>query len=313
MLHWRHRRSTRVPIRHTRRANPASLGGSLGSAFIFVLPSVIAMTVFVVLPLVQVLRYSFMRSNGVDPPTPVGWSNYEYLFSNPDFRRIILNTALLTLGIGLWTLVPFLLAITIYGLPGADLTRTILLLPALLSPVLVGGIFRVLLANRGPLNSLLDGFGLSFLAGHWLTNEQLVLPAIIVTITWALTGVGVMLYSAGLANVAQSQVDAARVDGAGWVQLVRYVYAPALRPVTRFWVLLLTISTVTNLFSWIFALTQGGPGIASTTIDFYLYQTTVSGTSYGLGSAIAVMIILFVCVLVMVQLLYRILRPIRYA
>jgi ABC-type sugar transport system permease subunit len=104
-----------------------------------------------------------------------------------------------------------------------------------------------------------------------------------------------------LSAISSSYIEAAILDGARWHQLVWHIYRPALRPVTRFWILLLTVGTVTSFFPWIYGLTQGGPGIASTTLDFQVYVSGIQDGRLGLGSAIAVVGILLILVLLAAQ------------
>jgi ABC-type sugar transport system permease subunit len=118
-------------------------------------------------------------------------------------------------------------------------------------------------------------------------------------------GTGVLLNTAGLSSLSRDYVEAALVDGARWRQLVWHIYRPALGPVTRFWLLLLTIGTVTSFFPWILGLTQGGPGTASVTLDYQVYRSGVQTSRLGLASAMAVVGVLVVCLLLSVQLLLR--------
>ena len=133
----------------------------------------------------------------------------------------------------------------------------ILFLPALLPALIVGRAFRLVLAENGPINAAFHGIGLDVLAQPWLSSETWVLPSLIAVIAWATMGTGVLLYSAGLSSLSRDYVEAAIVDGARWHQLVWSIYRPALAPVTRFWVLLLTIGTVTSFFPWVLGLTAG--------------------------------------------------------
>ena len=134
------------------------------------------------------------------------------------------------------------------------------------------------------------------------------LPSLIAVIAWATMGTGVLLYSAGLSSLSRDYVEAAIVDGARWHQLVWSIYRPALGPVTRFWVLLLTIATVTSFFPWVLGLTQGGPGIASTTLDYQVYRSGVQTSRLGLASAIAIVGVLVVAILLAGQAVLRRLR-----
>ncbi|MEZ4596534.1 MAG: sugar ABC transporter permease [Chloroflexota bacterium] len=277
-------------------------------ALLFVAPLVVLLLVFVYAPIARLVYYAFTEYDGLRPPAWVGLDNFAFLADWPDFRRAIGNTVVLTLGVVVWVGLPFLLAVIIHGRRSANLVRAILFLPALLPALIVGRAFRLVLAEQGPINEALRGLGLGVLAQPWLASETWVLPTIIAVIAWATMGTGVLLYSAGLSSLSTDYVEAALVDGARWRQLVWHIYRPALSPVTRFWLLLLTIGTVTSFFPWILGLTQGGPGTASVTLDYQVYRSGVQTSRLGLASAIALVGVLVVAVLLAAQLLLRRLR-----
>lgn len=288
--------------RPRRRAAARGTGaGERLAGLLFVAPLVAMLAVFALLPLGRVVYYAFTRYDGLTPARWVGLENFRFLAEWDDFWRILTNNLVLVCGIVVWVAVPFAIAIVIFGHRRAPLVRTVLLLPALLPPIVVGGVFRLLLADRGPLNGVLRAVGLGGLAQPWLADDKLVLLSVIGVIGWATAGTGVMLYSAGLATLSSSYVEAAVLDGARWHQLVWHIYRPALRPVTRFWTLLLTVGTVTVFFPWIYGLTQGGPGIASTTLDFQVYVSGIQDGRLGLGSAIALVGIALIVVLLLAQ------------
>jgi ABC-type sugar transport system permease subunit len=283
-------------------------GGVRRDAILFVLPLAVLLLVFVYAPMARLVTYAFTEYNGLRPPEWVGLDNFRFLLDWPDFRRAIANTVVLTGGLVVWVGLPFLLAVIIHGRRGAALVRAILFLPALLPALIVGRAFRLVLAENGPINAALDGVGLDLLSQPWLSSETWVLPSLIAVIAWATMGTGVLLYSAGLSSLSRDYVEAAIVDGARWHQLVWSIYRPALAPVTRFWLLLLTIGTVTAFFPWVLGLTQGGPGIASSTIDYQVYRSGVQTSRLGLASAIAIVGVLVVAILLAGQLLLRRLR-----
>ena len=272
------------------------------------LPLAVLLIVFVYAPMVRLVYYAFTDYNGLLPPEWVGLDNFRFLLEWPDFHRVVLNTFLLAAGLFVWVGLPFFLAIVIHGRRGANVIRALLFLPALLPALIVGRAFRFVLADQGPVNEVLRGTGLDVLAQPWLASETWVIPTVIAVIAWATMGTGVILYSAGLASLSKDYVEAAKVDGARWHQLVMHIYRPALTPVTRFWLLLLTIGTVTSFFPWILGLTQGGPGIASTTLDYQVYRSGVQTSRLGLASAIAIVGVIVVALLLAVQLLLRRIR-----
>lgn len=291
------------------------LGGALGrrrhggwDGLLFVVPLAAMLLLFVYAPMARLGYYAFTEYNGLRPPEWVGLENFRFLAGWEDFRRAVVNTVMLAGGLFVWVTLPFLLAVIVFGRRSANLVRAILFLPALLPPLIVGRAFRLVLAEQGPINEGLRSLGLNDLAQPWISSEIWVIPSLVAVIAWATMGTGVLLYSAGLAALSRDYVEAALVDGARWHQLVYYIYRPALAPVTRFWLLLLTIGTVTSFFPWILGLTQGGPGIASTTLDYQVYRSGVQTSRLGLASAIAVIGVLVVIALLSAQFLVRRLR-----
>lgn len=268
----------------------------------------VLVVLFVYAPIARLAYYAFTEYDGLGAPEWVGLDNFAFLLASEDFHRAILNTLVLTAGLVVWVSLPFVLSVVIFGRRNANLVRAILFLPALLPPLIVGKAFRLVLADNGPINEAMRSVGLGAVAQPWLTSEIWVLPSLIAVIAWATMGTGVILYSAGLAALSRDYVEAALVDGARWHQLVYHIYRPALAPVTRFWILLLTIGTVTSFFPWVLGLTQGGPGIASTTLDYQVYRSGVQTSRLGLASAIALIGVLVVALMLAGQLLIRRLR-----
>ena len=289
-----------------RKARPSSARGIEG--LLFCLPLLALVGVFVVWPMVDLVRISFSKYDGLTPARWVGTANYRFLWNWADFRRILLNNAILVLGVALWVVVPFVLSILVFTMKRANLIRTILFIPAMLSPIVVGAAFRIVLADDGPVNESLRTVGLGALAPGWLSSERFVLITVILVICWATMGSGVLFYSSGLAALPPSYAEAAALDGAGFLRVVHHIYRPALRPITRFWTMLLTVSTITGFFPWIYGLTNGGPGVSSTTLDYAVYVTLNQGDQLGRGAAIALVAVVLVLLVLVIQQLGRVLR-----
>src|SRR3954454_559365 len=289
-----------------RKARPSSARGIEG--LLFCLPLLALVGVFVVWPMVDLVRISFSKYDGLTPARWVGTANYRFLWNWEDFRRILLNNAILVLGVALWVVVPFVLSILVFTMKRANLIRTILFIPAMLSPIVVGAAFRIVLADDGPVNESLRTVGLGALAPGWLSSERFVLITVILVICWATMGSGVLFYSSGLAALPASYAEAAALDGAGFLRVVHHIYRPALRPITRFWTMLLTVSTITGFFPWIYGLTNGVPGVSSTTLDYAVYVTLNQGDQLGRGAAIALVAVVLVLMVLAIQQLGRVLR-----
>jgi len=281
------------------KKRPRSKVASPGQAF--VLPQLLLILAFIFWPLCAVFYYSTTQYDGLSEPVNVGLDNFIFLATWPDFYRILFNNLLLIGGVVVWVFVPFVMAIAVFPMKAASTIRAILYIPAMLPPIIVGGVFRIVLADEGPVNAGLRAVGLGFLAPGWFTDPNIVLITVVVVIGWATLGSGVLFYSTGLAAISPSFIEAAQLDGVNRWQMIWHIYRPALRPITRFWILLLTISTVTGFFPWIYGLTQGGPGVASTTLDYAVYATLNQGSTLGRGAAIAVVSLVFIALIVLIQ------------
>lgn len=274
----------------------------------FVVPQLALLLLFVFWPLSRIVFYSFTQYDGFSDPEIVGLANFEFLANWQDFHRVLLNNALLIGGLLVWVTVPFLLAIAIFPMPGAAVVRAVLFIPAMLPPIIAGGVFRIVLADTGPVNSTLNAIGLGALAPGWFTDPNFVLVTVVLVIGWATMGSGILFFSTGIAAISPSYIEAALLDGANRWQMIWHIYRPALRPITRFWILLLTVTTVTGFFPWIYGLTQGGPGFASTTLDYAVYATLNQGSQLGRSAAIAVVSLVFVGLIVLIQVAMRRIR-----
>ncbi len=274
----------------------------------FCAPLLLLVAALVVWPIISLVRYSFTDYGGLTDPVWVGLKNYRFLIRWQDFHRIVLNNVVILLGLLIWVSVPFVLAIILFGRRGANVVRTILFIPAMLSPIIVGNVFRIILADDGPVNSSLRAVGLGAIAPGWLSDGDFVLVTLALVICWATMGSGILFYTSGLSAISPSYIEAAKLDGANWRQIVWYIYRPALRPITRFWTLLLTVTTVTGFFPWVYGLTLGGPGVSSTTLDFAVYLTLNQGNQLGRGAAIAVVSVVLVLLVLSGQSVMRLVR-----
>lgn len=240
----------------------------------------------IVAPSVVALGYSFTDWYPGYESSWVGLRNYRHLLADPLFHQVLVNEAVLLLGIPIWLFLPLALATLLHRrVRGASVFRSIYFLPSVLSPAILGILFSQLLSAEGALNQILDGLGMSMLAGSWLSNPVLVKPTLIGVVAWAALGTGVVIFSAALATLPEELFEAAELDGAGWWHRLRYVVVPGLADTIRIWLVLLVITVFLGLFPWVYALTRGGPSSASTTIDFDIYQRAFSYGEFGLAAA----------------------------
>ena len=267
---------------------------SLESAFIW--PMLLLVGGLMLYPTGTAIYRSFFDWNpGYDSPF-VGFGNYRYLLESDVFREIAINQLIFVLGVPLWAGVPLLVALLLYErVPAAGVFRTIFFFPAVLSPVILGLLFRSFLRADGVLNVTLEDLGLGSLARPWIDDPSYVKPVVILVAVWYTMGFGVIFYSAALSTVPPELFEAAELDGANWFQRLWYILLPRIMPIF----LLNTIFSVATaflLFPYAYVLTRGGPGYASTSIDYDIYQNALQSGFYGIASAEAVLLLLVMTV-----------------
>lgn len=260
-----------------------------------VLPALLLVFIIILLPAGIGIFHSFTDWDpGYEAPW-VGLDNYRTLFVSPIFHEILGNQAFLLLMVPLSLCCALLLALLLFdGTPWAGAFRTIFFLPVVLPPAIGGVAFIFFLAPDGPFNSALRGFGLEEFAHLWLTEEHLVKPVLVVILTWCTVGTGIAIFSASLSSLSQDLFDAAKLDGAGWWRMHWHITRPLLAPAIELYAVLQVIQIFLWSFPWIYVLTAGGPGYSSTTLDWDVYQNTLTFGRFGLGAAEAVVILLLI-------------------
>lgn len=245
------------------------------------------------LPTIYVAFKSFFdwHPNGSSPF--VGLANYVEVLSSDAFQTVMWNQFVLMLGLPLWVLAPLMITFFLYeDVKAPGVWRTIYFVPAVLSPALVGILFRSLLRVDGVVNTGLRSLGLDFLALDWLTDPHLVKPVIIGLILWAQVGVGVVIFSAALSAIPVELFEAAELDGAGWWTRLLKIAVPSMRDAIFLWIAFQVLALFLFMFGWIFVLTSGGPGLSSTTIDFLIYQEVFRFGFFPTAAAMSVLMIL---------------------
>jgi multiple sugar transport system permease protein len=273
-------------------------------ALLFISPWIIGFLWFQLYPIAASFRYSFADYNMMQPPLGIGLDNYARLFTEDDlFRKALINTALYAL-----FSVPLDLAVALFfalllnlNIPGRAIWRTAFYFPAVIPSVAVGILWVMLLNTRGGLvNVTLQAFGLPEIP--WLTSPTWALPSLILLSLWGI-GPAIVIFLAGLQDVPRDLYDAAQLDGAGPLHLVRDVTIPMLSPVILFNLLIGLIAAL-QVFAQPFILfgasqggssgNHGGPLNAALMYSVQLY--TVAFQQLKMGYAAAMAWILFVII-----------------
>ncbi|MBV9893709.1 MAG: sugar ABC transporter permease [Chloroflexi bacterium] len=272
---------------------------------LLLLPASVLYVVFVLVPVVQAAFFSFFRWNGLGPLTDfIGFDNYARALSDGVFRGAIAHNFVIV-ALSLLIQLPIALGLALLvgrRLPGRVLFRTVFFLPYVLSDVVTGVMWSAVYNPQvGALTALgaalIPGFKSQALLGH----TETVLFAIFAVMTWKYFGFHLVLYVAGLQQIPSEIEDAARIDGASNVQVLRRITLPLLGSTIRISAFLSVIGSL-QYFDLIWVMSTGGPVGASETMVTYLYKFGLQRLALGYGSAVAT--VLFVLCLAF-SLLYQ--------
>lgn len=263
------------------------------AGLVFILPFVALELFLLVLPMLQTLYYSFTRWDGLSS-TWIGLDNYQRLFGDSTFWRVVLNNVFLLLSIPFAILIPLLVAFLLNEhVRGWRFFRSIYFLPTAISWVVIGMVAIRVFASEGILNNLFDQLHLPIHL-DLLGGELSAMLAVSITFIWSVFGTNTIIFITGMATLDREIYDAAKVDGAGSFATFRLITIPMLMRFIQFAFIVTLITAFTALFSLIFIMTGGGPGFGSTTLEFYVYQQGFSVGAFGYAAAIGV--VLFVVV-----------------
>jgi multiple sugar transport system permease protein len=270
------------------------------AGLLFAGPALSAIALFFVLPVAAALALSltdFDLYALADPASLrfVGPTNYARLLSDPVFWAAFANTLTFAGVGGTLSVLASLGGALLLQAPLArarGLFRTIYFLPVVTTLVAVAIVWRFLYHPRiGLLNRALEAFGIP--GQDWLGDPTLAMPAIIGLSIWKNFGFNLVIFAAALQAIPERLYEAARLDGAGGWQQLRFVTLPMLRPTTSFVVLMTAIGSL-QLFAEPYVMTQGGPGDATRSLVLLMYEQGFRW--WNLGFAAAVAFVLFVLV-----------------
>jgi sn-glycerol 3-phosphate transport system permease protein len=297
----------RPPSHVQPRARPSRVRGRGGVGPWLVVPAVVLLGVFVVRPLVRTAELSLYASDIIGNPTRfVGLTNYLALVTEPGFLRITLTTILIALlGTALATVSALVAALLLRrSLPGGPLFSIIFSLPFAYSAASASAVFAGLYApSVGILNVVLGSAGVDGPA--WLSDPIAAIGAVSIATGWYEFGFAFLVLTAAVRAVPPEIVEAAQLDGAGAWRLATGILIPVMRPSILFLTVTGTISGL-QTFAQIQVLTRGGPGGATTTFVFQLFQLAFGNGTPDFGRASVVAIVLVVIVTAVTILQFRI-------
>ena len=272
----------------------------------FLLLPMLVYLAFVIFPTLNSLVYSFTDWAGYGADFNfIGLKNFEKVFTDRLFGNAIKNTAIwLALAMTVPTLCGLCLALALQGKRLINtLYKSLFYLPIALSPIIIGIIWIwVYSPQLGIINIALKAIGQDHLAKAWLASPDTALIAVFIAWAWQQTGLNMVIFLAGLTSVPMPLIEAARVDGANYIQTLRKVIIPMLRPATVV-VLALTAINALKSFEVIWVMTKGGPFNRSDTLAVFMYSESFRKYKMGYGSSAAV--ILFLMTLLIIVFYFR--------
>jgi raffinose/stachyose/melibiose transport system permease protein len=262
------------------------------TAFLF--PAGLLYSLFVLFPLIQAGYYGLYKWKGLGPLTNyVGLDNFDQILHDEVFREALSHN-LIILALSVCVQLPLALGLALLvgrKMRGRAFFRTVFFLPYVISEVVTGVIWSFLYHPQTGINDLLEFLIPGFKARGWLGDPSTVLYALFVVITWRYVGFHIILYLAGLQNIPREIEEAARIDGASQLRVVRDVTIPLLGPTIRLSVFLSVIGSL-QFFDLIWVMTTGGPVNASHTMATYMYRFGFVGFHLGYGAAVSLVIFL---------------------
>ena len=272
----------------TKRAEP----------YIFILPAAVLMLLFLGYPLVYNIGISFFRWQLAFADRPfAGLRNYTSILSGNVFGRVVLNTAMWTVGgVCLQMAVGILLAVMVDGMRrgSSRVMQSLILLPWIIPGVVTSVIWMCMLqSDLGVVSYLINALGGTDRSVLWFSDTRLALISVIMVNTWKAMPFWFLMITAALMDVPRDQVEAARIDGARQIAVFRHVILQHLKPVIAATATLTTIWTF-NSFDIIWTITRGGPLNATATLPVYTYLLGFTTNNFGQASAMAVISVLIV-------------------
>lgn len=280
-------------------------------ALALLLPSAVVVFGIVIYPIVKTVATSFFEVVSPLPEamTPFkGVSHYVDILGSGDFWAAIRRTAYFTfVSTGLELIFGILLGLLLnQRVRGRWLFRIVVILPWALPTIVSGAMWRYIFdPNYGALNAALTQVGLFDHYHSWLGSPFLALNMVVLADVWKNTSLAAFFTLAGLQAIPGNLYESARVDGAGAVRSFMSVTLPLLRPTIAVILVLRTIEAF-KVFDIVYVMTRGGPAEGTQTVAYYTYLQAFSNQRFGYGSALAVLIVVFIMVLAIVYI--RLLR-----
>ncbi len=253
---------------------------------LLMLPAVSTLFLWMIVPLVMTIYFSVIRYNLMQPEATgfIGLENFEYFVTDPSFGVAVINTLLL---LGSVILITVLMGVGIALLiddpfPGRGLVRILLISPFFVMPTVNALLWKHMMMNPiyGVLAQVWQFFGATPV--DWLTDFPLL--SVIIMVAWQWLPFATLIFITSLQSMDREQLEAARMDGATYLQQLRYLYLPHMARSVAV-VVMIELIFLLSVFAEIYTTTGGGPGDASTNVAFLIFKQALLNFDAGVASA----------------------------
>lgn len=257
-------------------------------AYLFLLPAILFLAIFYMLPALQVLYFSLLNYNVFGESSFAGLTNYSKLLGDSNFWYALLNSGIFILVTPILMFASLMLALLVRETSTTTkFFRSIYFLPVVTPIVIVGIIWRYIFSEDiGLMNYLISLF--SFSPIPWLTEYPTNLISIMIVIIWRGFGYYMMIFLAGLAVIPKELEEASRIDGANRFQRVYHVMIPMLKP-TLILIFVLSSTAAIKIFTELYIMIPGTPD-SNKTLVYFMYKQAFENFDFGYGSAVGVVI-----------------------
>jgi len=271
------------------------------AGYLFIAPQLLGILAFVILPLGLVVYFSLHEWNVLAGTfTFVGAENFERFLTDQKIAPVMQATAVFSISLVIANIaLALLLAILLNRtMRGMTFFRTLFFSPVVVSLVAWTIVWGFLFQDNGGINGMLDVVGIE--GPNWLREGPTAMASVVIVQVFKNVGLNMVLFLAALQGVPKELQEAARVDGATPRSVFRYITIPLISP-TILLTFIITIVGSLQVFAQIAVLTQGGPGISTTVLIYYLYQQAFLFGQFGYGSVLSLVLFVIVLILTIVQ------------
>lgn len=267
------------------------------TALIFILPAILGIMIFIVIPVICSFSLSFTEWDLLNDIKFVGLNNYKDILSDKYFLEILSNTFIYTIAVSTFgVVIPLILACVLNNkIKGSEFFKSALFLPYITPMIVIALIWQWIFdPNMGIANQVLNTHL------NWLYDKHLAMPVLIIVSVWKLLGYNTIIFLSGLATINQDLLEASKIDGANALQTFKNITIPLLSS-TVFFVIVITSISSFQSFDLIYMMTQGGPENSTMVLVYSIYKYAFQYFEVGKASAAAYILFSIIFILVLAQ------------